>query len=180
MAKRTGPLRHGHKRNSGPSPTYRIWLGMKRRCTDTASKDYPRYGGSGIAVCERWDRSFDSFLADMGERPTLDHTIDRLNPRLGYGPDNCRWATRSQQASENKTTLRAVTVGDLNFPSISAACRHFGVSKTTVNMRLKGGHSLESAVSVPTGKLPNTRSKESYRHNDGTPPRSRSATGQFL
>lgn len=179
MGNPNGGLRHGHKRGGVASPTYRIWIGMKRRCSDTASKDFKNYGAKGIQVCARWDASFQDFLADMGERPSLEHTIDRLDPSLGYGPENCRWATRSEQGAENKSNLRAVTVGDLHFASISAACRHFGVSGTTVNMRLKAGHSLETAVSVPTGALPNKRPRESYLRNPGTPPRKRTANGRF-
>lgn len=180
MENPNGGLRHGHKRGGVASPTYRIWIGMKRRCSAPGSKDFPKYGGKGIHVCERWDASFQSFLDDMGERPSLDHTIDRLDPAQGYGPDNCRWATRSQQGAENKRNLVPVTVGDLEFPSISAACRHFGVSKTTVNMRLRGGHSLLDAVSTPTRGLPNRRPRESYLRNPGLPPRMRGDDGRFL
>lgn len=144
------------------------------------SKDFPRYGGRGIAVCARWESSFENFLSDMGERPTRDHTIDRVDPNAGYEPNNCRWATRAEQGAEHKRNLRPVAVNGLEFPSISAACRHFGVSKSTVNMRMRGGHSLETAVSVSTGRLPNNRTKESYRRNPDTPARARRTDGTFI
>ncbi len=152
---------HGHKTGK-PSPTYRIWLGMKRRCTDTKCKDYKKYGAKGITVCERWNGSFVNFLSDMGERPSLDHSIDRLDPSGDYRPDNCRWATSFQQGAENRRSLKPITIDGMSFHSFAAACRHFGVSRTTANMRMRAGHSPESACSTPTRGFPNIRTRESY------------------
>jgi hypothetical protein len=158
---------HGHKRTGKASPTYKIWLGIKRRCTDEKSKDFPKYGAKGIRVSDEWSTSFVTFLADMGERPSLEHTIDRINPAGNYEASNCRWATKFEQGSEHKRNLRSVTVDGITYPSIRAACRHFGVSPTTVNMRLKDGHPIEVAVSTPTRGLPNMRTRESYLPKNG-------------
>ena len=72
---------------------YRIWCGIKRRCKD---HENPYYGGKGIGICEEWANSFDRFLADMGE-PGEGQTLDRIDFNKGYSPDNCRWATPTQQ-----------------------------------------------------------------------------------
>jgi len=69
---------------------------MHARCKNPKHKFYKNYGGRGITVCERWD-DFANFLADVGERPSHDLTLDRKNNDLGYHPDNVRWATRSEQ-----------------------------------------------------------------------------------
>jgi len=79
------------------TPEYRTWAGMKNRCYNTNNKDYAKYGAKGITVCARWFNSFSNFLKDMGEKPSLDYSIDRIKNNKSYSPDNCRWATIFQQ-----------------------------------------------------------------------------------
>lgn len=87
--------------------TYRIWKGIKGRCLNKNHKSYPRYGGAGVTVCDRWVRSYQSFLDDMGECPD-GLSIDRIDSSKGYYKENCRWATFKKQA-ENRRILRGDT-----------------------------------------------------------------------
>jgi len=88
--------KHG---NSGKS-SYNTWRAMVRRCNNPEDKDYGRYGGKGIRVCERW-LTYENFVTDMGE-PEGSQTLDRKDPYGNYEPDNCRWASLSDQARNHR------------------------------------------------------------------------------
>jgi hypothetical protein len=87
---------HGHNKKGFQSLTHKSWTSMLHRCRCSTYTAFKYYGGRGIKVCKRWNE-FKNFLEDMGERPSKNHSIDRIDVDGDYEPANCRWATRSQQ-----------------------------------------------------------------------------------
>lgn len=131
------------------SITYKSWLNMRRRCNDPKNNRYERYGGRGIKVCDRWNESFQSFLQDVGERPSLDHSIERRDNNRGYEPNNCYWASRQEQSNNKKTSVlwqfndRKQTIGEWS--------KETGIGWDTLKSRVSiYGWSIERALTTPT------------------------------
>ena len=149
-------LKHGHCVNGTRTSLYSIWNGMIERCRNPNCKDYPRYGGRGIKTCKRWLRSFESFVADMGPRPTRLHSIDRYPDNDGdYRPSNCRWATNKQQDRNKSNTIKVTFEGRV-LPLIDL-CEEKGINYGNVHRRIyKFGWTLKRAISTPIrSKRPN-------------------------
>jgi len=90
------------------TPEYWVWHSMKQRCENPHFKQYSDYGGRGITVCARWEE-FKNFFSDMGERPAPELTIERIDNEKGYSPDNCKWATKTEQQRNKKLQRRNKT-----------------------------------------------------------------------
>lgn len=147
------PLLHGESRH--PTSEYRSWLSMKGRCLKPHSASYFRYGAVGITICDEWVDSYETFLTDMGRKPTPQHTIDRIDGSKGYYPANCRWATKREQA-QNRSSTTYFTLGDVTLPVIEWA-RKLGIHKSTILVRIRNGWTLEDALTtsslLPRGKV---------------------------
>lgn len=136
--------KHSHAKRGAQSGAYRSWQAVHQRV-----KANPNY--ANVEVCARWsgEDGFSNFLADMGDRPE-GYTIERNRNDLGYTPSNCRWATRLEQAQNQKQTVLLTIDGETH--SISEWCRLKGILYSMVKQRRARGMSLESAITTPVNK----------------------------
>lgn len=124
-------LRHGMRR----TVEYTTWESMKRRCYNPNQQAFKRYGLRGIAVCDRWLNSFENFYADMGKKPSPQHSIDRIDNDKGYSPENCRWAINSQQA--RNTSRNKLLEFDGQSKTIIEWSETLGISQYIISTRLR-------------------------------------------
>lgn len=127
------------------SSEYRVWGAMNNRCSNPKNPNYPHYGGRGITVCDEWKNSFEAFYRDMGPRPSLAHTIDRKDNNGNYCKENCRWATKKEQANNRNCTPFYDFRGE-RLP-ITEIARRLNLSIDTIRSRLSRGMSEERAFS---------------------------------
>lgn len=127
-------------------PEYRHWINMRSRCNTPSSTNYSEYGGRGIRVFDKWNKSFDDFLADVGRRPTNRHSIDRIDVDGNYEPGNVRWATPTQQL-RNTRRNRLVNVDGVQM-TLADAVERSDLLYNTVLYRLKRGWTIEQALGL--------------------------------
>lgn len=141
---------------------YRIWGAMKTRCTNPNTKAYKNYGGRGIAVCERWAKSFDAFLSDMGPIPGPQFSIERVENDRGYEPGNCIWATRLKQ-NQNARSNRRITIRGVT-KVLEEWARTLGVAHAGLQRLLAKGWDPERVFDYfASGKHRQPRSKSGFR-----------------
>jgi hypothetical protein len=140
--------RHRATHRMSKSPEYRSWQAMRDRCYRKSHKFYYRYGGRGIRVCQQWRNSFESFLTDMGPKPSPKHSIDRHPDKNGnYEPGNCRWATTRQQL-RNTIVNRLITWNGRTL-CLEEWSEVTGLARHVIWGRLNKGWPVERALSEP-------------------------------
>lgn len=127
------------------TPEHTAWRAMVQRCTQDTHPAWGRYGGRGITVCEQW-LDFLTFLADVGPRPSPQHSLERLRVNDGYLPGNVVWATRKAQA-RNKRSNRLLTKDGTTL-CLAEWAERLGLKSETIRSRLRMGWTEERALSV--------------------------------
>ncbi len=132
-------IKHGMTK----TPTYKAWISMRWRCEKPQATGYHRYGGRGIKVCKRW-AVFKNFFVDMGVRP-IGTSIDRIDNNGNYIPENCRWATPSQQ--QQNTRKNRIIQHDGQSMCLYEWARATGLSPQLIRWRLSHGWSIKRTLS---------------------------------
>lgn len=125
---------------------WHCWQGMLRRCYYQKDKQYHNYGGRGITVCERWRKSYDAFVEDMGPRPSTKHSVDRYPNQDGnYESGNCRWATSKEQQNNRRNNRILTLMG--RSQTMAQWAEELGISIYALSGRLsRGVMSVEEAL----------------------------------
>lgn len=137
---------HGEGHGENITPEYRSWRSMRSRCLNPNVKEYPYYGGRGIKICKRWD-DYRLFLKDMGRRPSIKHSLERLNVNRNYTPDNCRWATHAEQQVNRRGTMYVTYMGKKI--SVSKLGMKSLVGVDLFRSRIQQGWDVERALTTP-------------------------------
>lgn len=127
-------------------PEYRVWSGMRYRCLNQNNPAWRYYGAKGVKVCSEWE-DFAKFFSDMGPRPGVGFSIDRVDGDGDYSRDNCRWATIYEQ-NQNRSNVSTLTVWGVTKPTPEWA-HEFGLQPQTLRQRLARGVLPEYALTTP-------------------------------
>jgi hypothetical protein len=140
--------RHGESNVTGrqvATKEYMAWNGAKSRCTNPRNARWPYYGGRGITMCERWLHSYESFLADMGRCPP-GLSLDRRENDGHYDPDNCRWASKSEQMKNRRRWTQPRNANcryrtlDGQRISVKEMANYLAITPGSLDYRLKHNH----------------------------------------
>lgn len=142
--KSCGCLRQRHpEKHRRKMPEYIAWGAMKQRCYDVNFIHYRHYGGRGIRVCKRWLK-FENFIADMGKKPSKNHSLGRIKNNGNYEPGNCRWETRLEQMGNTRRTKKYRFNGKMM--TIRQMSDKTGLKYRLIESRLSRGWSVKKAI----------------------------------
>lgn len=128
------------------TPEYKAWCNMRNRCKNPNNPEYKNYGARNVGICPTWD-DFRQFYADLGPRPSKDHSLDRIDNDAGYSKANCRWGTRKQQNRNKRSNVR-VKINGVTKCKIEWM-EQYGLHANLVRDRVKYGWPLEKALTTP-------------------------------
>lgn len=159
-----------HRHGRSKDPLHKVWQGLLSRCEIPTATGFKNYGGRGIEVCDRWKgrSGFKNFAADMGERPSWCHTLERVDNDGHYEPSNCKWVTRKQQNRNARRTRLLTHKGRTQ--CVTDWAEELAISRSTIQNRLRRGLSVATALD-PKG-LRRPKEKRARGHDtadDGIP-----------
>ena len=144
---------HGYTSNHKKLSEYYVWQNMINRCYRVKDKNYHRYGGRGIIVCQDWLDSFENFINDMGVKPNKKDTLDRINNDGNYEKSNCRWVSMSVQGNNKSNNVKIInTVTNEVYPSFVNAAKSLRMNLTTLKQQLTGRNPNKTNLKILTNE----------------------------
>jgi hypothetical protein len=133
------------------APEYKSWSAMQQRCSNPNTHGFENYGGRGIKVDPAWlgPDGFANFMAAMGPRPSIRHSLDRIDVNGDYAPSNCRWASSVEQAANRRDSQPLEFEGE-TLPA-SEWARRTGIPAKTIRSRLRRGWTTDMALTAAPG-----------------------------
>lgn len=137
------------KQRHGESFTklHSVWCAIKTRCYNSENPNYKRYGARGIRVCKEWMESYEEFAKFVGQPPTAQHSLERIDNNGNYEPGNVRWATKKEQA-RNRRTNRIVDINGERH-CLAEWLEEKGLHKSTFEGRIRRGWNEQDAILEP-------------------------------
>lgn len=132
------------------TPEYKAWAEMKQRCYNPKNCRFYRYGKLNIEVCNRWLNSFENFILDMGLKPSKKYSLDRIDNKKNYSPDNCKWSNSTEQL--NNTSRNRYIIYKNEKKSISQWATFLKINYFTLRSRLDRGWDEILAIEKSIGK----------------------------
>lgn len=124
------------------TPSYHAWVNMRYRC-----KKVKGWADKGIKVCDEWSNSFEKFFEDMGGTYFSGATLDRIDNHGDYSKENCRWATRKEQANNRGSNIRVIFLNKKT--TLGELAEEYKIAYGTLFRRINDGWSLKDALETP-------------------------------
>lgn len=128
---------------------YRAWRNMRQRCLNPNIPNYHRYGGRGIKICKEWN-NFETFIEDMGKKPSSDRSLERRNNNGNYEPGNCYWADRESQENNKERSIKILYKGETL--TLTQWSRRLGLDYELIRTRWRYGWDAVSIFEAPKNK----------------------------
>jgi hypothetical protein len=146
IKKRKARVSKKQPRLSSRHPLYSCWSSMLDRTSNPGAHAWPAYGGRGIRCCKAWRDSFAQFVADMGDKPSAGHFLDRIDNDGNYTPENCRWVSPSQSARNRRSSVKVIT--NEGVMVLADAAKAKGINRETAYSRTARGLAPSHALIV--------------------------------
>lgn len=145
-------------KHSSNNKLIKIWYGMKSRCYNPKNKDYRLYGAKGIALCDEWliYENFADWSLSHGYVEGL--SIDRVDPKQGYNPQNCEWVTMSENSKRRvKTTPHHFSPSQELRAHFAITTRQAYINDPTLKERTSNFRATNGNTKISVAKLEEIR-----------------------